>query len=382
MMSPIARAQPVGDRAVRRVGFDGRALASPAAGMRRYARELFGALAEGDPTFRIVAVGGEAEVALPAGIERAAGGVSLPTNAGWMLMGLPRAARRARVDLFHAPSYTAPVAGPRPLVVTIHDVSYERHPEWYPYKRDPIRRAFYRRSATSADRIITDSEFSRTEIVQAYDLPPDSITVVPLAAGRVFQPGPPLPLPAGWPTQYVLHVGDLHERRNLPMVARAVAAVRAHDRARRDLTLVLMGADYGGGQALRALLASGPGEAPPILQAGITSEETLLAAYRSATALVYPSRYEGFGLPLLESMACGTPVIAARTSSIPEVTGDAAVLLHPDDEAGWAEAIQRMLGDEQFRASRRAAGLARASTFSWIRTARETAAVYRSLLDS
>ena len=142
MMSPIARAQPIGDRDVRRVGFDGRALGSPAAGMRRYARELFGALAEVEPTFRIVAVGGEAEVALPAGVERAAGGVTLPTNAGWMLMGLPRAARRARVDLFHAPSYTAPVAGPRPLVVTIHDVSYERHPEWYPYKRDPIRRAF------------------------------------------------------------------------------------------------------------------------------------------------------------------------------------------------------------------------------------------------
>ena len=105
--------------------------------MRRYAHELFGALAVLDPSLSIVAVGAPAGVAMPTGIEVGSAASSLPTNFGWMLTGLPRAARRAQLDLFHAPSYTAPVGGPRPLVLTIHDISYERNPEWYPYKRDP-----------------------------------------------------------------------------------------------------------------------------------------------------------------------------------------------------------------------------------------------------
>jgi glycosyltransferase involved in cell wall biosynthesis len=364
---------------VLRIGFDGRALASPAAGMRRYAWELFGALASLDPLLSVVAVGAPAGVAVPSGIERAPGARALPTNLGWMLTGLPRAARRARLDVFHAPSYTAPVAGPRPLVLTIHDVSYERNPEWYPYKRDPLRRAFYRHSARSADRVITDSHFSKREIVDVYSLRPDAIHVVPLAAAVAFGAGPPLPLPAAWPQHYVLHVGDLHARRNLPMLARAVAAVRSRNPAWATLGLVLAGADRGTGADLHAL-GERSGGAPLLTFAGVTPEPLLLALYRSATMLAYPSRYEGFGLPLLEAMACGTPVIAARTSSIPEVVGDAAVLLDPDDEAAWIGAIERVLDDAPHRAGLRDAGLSRAREFSWRRTADETARVYRELL--
>ena len=186
-----------------------------------------------------------------------------------MLTGLPRAARRARLDLFHAPSYTAPVGGPRPLVLTIHDVSYERNPEWYPYKRDPLRRAFYRYSARSADRVITDSEFSKREIVDVYALRPDSIDVVPLAAAPAFCAGPPLPLPAGWPTHYVLHVGDLHARRNLPMLARAVAAVRSRKPAWGALGLVLAGVDRGTGADLQRLSERSGGSAPLVTFAGV-----------------------------------------------------------------------------------------------------------------
>lgn len=362
-----------------RIGFDGRALTSPAAGMRRYAWELFGALASVEPALQIASVGASADATLPPNVERVPAGVSLPTNFGWMLTGLPRAARRGRVDLFHAPSYTAPIGGPRPLVLTIHDVSYERHPEWYPYRQDPLRRAFYRHSAKSADSIVTDSAFSRAEIAAAYDLDPASIHVVPLASGPEFLPGPALPLPPGVPPRYLLHVGDVHVRRNLPMIARCVLLLRARDAAYRDLTLVLTGADYGGGEALREMNCTAC-ESPPIVFLGLVPSQTLVALYRSAAALVYPSRYEGFGLPLLEAMACGTPVIAARSSSIPEVAGDAAVLLDPDDEAAWRSTIQRVVDDPAFSASLRASGLARAAEFSWARTARETAAVYRGLL--
>jgi glycosyltransferase involved in cell wall biosynthesis len=298
-----------------------------------------------------------------------------------MLTGLPRAARRARLDVFHAPSYTAPIAGPRPLVLTIHDISYERNPEWYPYKRDPLRRAFYRHSARTADRVITDSEFSKREIVEAYSLRPDSIRVVPLAAARTFSPGPLLPLPSLWPQQFMLHVGDLHARRNLPMVARAVAAVRSRRPSWANLGLVMAGVDRGMGTELEALSDGSPGSTPLITFAGVTTEAQLLALYRAAMALVYPSRYEGFGLPLLEAMACGTPVIAARTSSIPEVVGDAGVLLDPDDEAGWIAAIERVLDDRLHRGRLRDQGLSRAGEFSWQRTAEETARVYRDVVD-
>ena len=364
-----------------RIGFDGRALASPAAGMRRYTYELFGALARIDPTLDLVAVGPPSQAAIPKGVERVNPASSLPTNLGWMLTGLPITARRARVDIFHAPAYTIPLAV-RPVVVTIHDVSYARHPEWYPYKRDPLRRAFYRRSALAADRIVTDSAFSKAEIVAAYGVDPRTIDVVPLAASGAFAPGPPLPLPAACPPRFLLHVGDLHARRNLEMVARALQHVRARNRLAANVGLILAGVDRGAAAALDALAVRAGGPTPLVTFTGPLDEPTLLALYRAAAAFVYPSRYEGFGLPLLEAMGCGVPVIAAATSSIPEVTGGGAVLLDPDDEPAWADAIERLFEDRGHAAALRARGLARAAEYSWDRTARETAAVYRKMLGS
>jgi len=362
---------------VLRIGFDGRALASPAGGVRRYTRELFGALAGLGGDRRIVAIGAPADVALPGGVEAAPAAPSLPSNAGWMLTGLPIAAGRARLDLFHAPAYTVPVVSPRPLVVTIHDVSYERHPEWYPYRRDPVRRAFYRWCARAADRVITDSAFSRGEISAAYDIPPERIDVVALAASPAFTPGPALPLPPSVPRRYLLHVGDLHKRRNLDVVVRAMARLRSTDPHSGDVGVVLAGVDR---QEAHDALSDSAMTAAGVVALGAADEPTLQALYRSAAALVYPSRYEGFGLPLIEAMACGLPVIASRASCIPEVTGDAAVLLDPDDVEGWTAALAQMLGDARFAAARGEAGVRRAATFSWRRTAEQTAAVYERLL--
>src|SRR4029453_14007587 len=162
-----------------RVGFDGHAFSSPAAGIRRYSTELVGALTSLGEALEIVALGGGAG-RTPPGIEWVPESAPPPSNAGWTLIGLPRTAARGRVQVLHAPSYTAPFWAGVPVVLTIHDVSYELHPEWYPYRRDRLRRYFYRRSPKTAARVLTVAAFSASEISRAYGIPLECITVTPL----------------------------------------------------------------------------------------------------------------------------------------------------------------------------------------------------------
>ena len=365
-----------------RIGIDGRAFVSPAAGIRRYVDGLTRALlALGEP-LDVIALGGPDRGTLPPGTGRVPESRHPPTNLGWTVMGLPGAARRAAVDVIHAPAYTAPLWAGVPVVLTIHDVSYERHPEWYPYRRDWLRRSFYRRSATAAAHILTDSRFSAVEIAAAYSIPPERVTVVPLGVAVGFAPRDPddAGVSADVVPPYLLHVGDLHERRNLPMLVDAVLAARRHAGVPAALSLVLTGADRGTGGVLSGMAAAaGAPEAVTLL--GAVSEERLRALYVHATALVYPSLYEGFGLPVLEAMATGTPVIASNAASIPEVLGDAGILLDPRDRPGWTRAITDLVNDDQTRARLRAAGLRRAADFTWERTARLTLDVYRQVVD-
>jgi glycosyltransferase involved in cell wall biosynthesis len=369
---------------VLRVGIDGHAYTSPAAGVRRYVSELTRALTR---------YAGELEL-----IPIAADGPSAPTNFGRHLTALPLAIGAAGVDLFHAPAYTAPLWGSTPTVLSVHDVSYARHPEWYPYRRDPLRRWFYRRSARRAALIVTISEFSKREIVAAYDIPPDRIVVTPLGVSEIFRPASParaaIAAGAGAEPPFLLHVGDLHARRNLGIVVRALARLRtpsgspearwAHNpnvagsnpAPATAARLVLVGVDRGLAEPLLGEAATlGVREAVDIR--GRVSDEELVALYQRCAALVYPSRYEGFGFPLVEAMACGAPVIASNASAIPEVAGDAAVLLDPDDEPGFATAIARVLSDPAFAADLRARGLARAARFTWADTAARTLHAYR-----
>jgi glycosyltransferase involved in cell wall biosynthesis len=364
-----------------RVGIDGRSFTSPAAGVRRYVSSLVPALQAVDPRLELIALGGERD-AVPAGLAHVEEPWHPPTNLGWSTVGLPRAAARAQVDVIHAPAYTAPLWSSAPVVLTIHDVSYERHPEWYPYQRDVVRRLFYRGSARAAAHVLTDSEFSATEIAAAYQIPRERITVAPLGVSEHFAPvdrpsDAPLThgLPAGITSPFLLHVGDLHERRNLPAVVHAMFEAQRRP-GMPPLSLVLAGVDRGIGDRLRAYAREA--DAPEaVICLGPVTDVQLLTLYRAAAALVYPSRYEGFGLPVVEAMACGTPVLASRAASIPEVLGDAGVLLDPDDEPGWADAITRVIGDEWERGRMRTAGLNRAKAFTWARTASITLDVYR-----
>lgn len=371
-----------GSSSVLRIGFDGRALASPAGGIRRYTAELFGAIGGLDAGIDLLAIGVPRDTAPPRGVSSAPRSFHVPTNLGWTTTGLALAARRSRLDLYHAPAYTAPPWGVRPLVVTIHDVSYARHPEWYPYRRDFLRRAFYRLSALAADLVITDSEFSRREIRAAYGLDDDRIATVPLGVGAPFGPARPdamTSVPVGTGRPYVLHVGDLHRRRNLSVGLAAVLTLRARRAELRSLQFVLVGVDHGvGGELREAAAEAGQPDALSFIEA--PTDEALAALYRAAGALVYPSRYEGFGLPLLEAMACGIPVVAARAGAIPEVVDSAGLLLEPDDVGGFAEALEGVLLDQDLAARYRAASLRRAAQFTWQKTADGTVSAYRRCL--
>jgi len=362
-----------------RVGLDGRSFSSPAGGVRRYVTELTTALVAVDPEIQLLAIGGSPGDALPAGVTGVPMGRSLPSNFGWSIDGLPRAIRRTGLDVFHAPAYTAPLWGAHPLAVTIHDVSYARHPEWYPYRIDPVRRWFYRRSAQAADLVITDSEFSRREIEAAYGIPPERIRVIPLGVGAPFTPmADRRGAQESHRSPTMLHVGDLHARRNLRILVDVLAMLRSRQDALRDTSLVLAGADRGAGaDILEHAKALGVANGIRFLPAA--DDRAVVALMHQADVFVYPSLYEGFGLPPLEAMACGTPVVASKASSIPEVVGDAGLLVAPDDVRGWYDAAVSVLTSEPHAVALRRSGLARAASFTWQRTARQTRDVYREV---
>jgi glycosyltransferase involved in cell wall biosynthesis len=361
-----------------RIGFDGRSLTSPAFGVRRYAGELLDGLARVSPSDTIIVFGGSADAVQRHAVQSRSIRQIFPTNLGWSLVDLPRAIRSEGLDVFHAPAYTAPLHGSRPLALTIHDVSYERHPEWYPYRRDAIRRWFYRQSARAADVIITDSDFSRGEIVAAYSLDPAHIRVVPLGVGGPFlasaQPQPP----TDTKRPYVLHVGDLHARRNLRTLVRALARLSSVSAGIMPPLLVLAGTDRGERVNIEA---EGRRANIQIQFAGPVEDNALVSLYSGAAAFVYPSRYEGFGLPLLEAMACGAPVIGARAGAIPEVVGDAGILVDPDDELEMATSIGRLMKDTELSGRLRSAGRKRAMDYTWERTARQTTEAYEEAIE-
>jgi len=365
-----------------RIGFDGRALSSPAAGVRRYASELFRAVSA-DPDVDVVAIGPRPTAMIPTGVSSAPARSLAPTNLGWTLLSLPLAARRAGVELYHAPAYTAPQCGVRPIVLTIHDCSYARRPEWYPYRRDVLRRRFYRRSAEAADAIITDSEFSRREITAAYQLDAERITVIPLGVGAPFSsPSARSDSSSRRDAEadpYVLHVGDLHPRRDVMTALQAVLAVRQRCADLGSLRLLLVGVDRGSGARLDAAAAdAGQPEALKIVSG--LDDDALAELYKGAQVFVYPSVYEGFGLPLLEAMACGAPVVAARASTSPEVVGDAGLLVAPGDADAMAEAIEAVLTAPDLANRLRDVARRRAGQFTWARTAERTIQLYRRCL--
>jgi glycosyltransferase involved in cell wall biosynthesis len=298
---------------------------------------------------------------------------------GWLRLALPLHLLRDRVRLVHLPSTILPPVLPCPAVVTVHDLAWLHHPETY----DPADLQMQKLAARSARRawhVIASSQATARDL-RGLGLHPERVTVVHLGVSPSFRPdGPPL-APEAFPGAerlaggYLLYNGGLGPRKNLRRLLLAYGQLPA---AMSAPPLVLCGKMTRYGEALAAE-ARATGLADQVLFPGYLPDELLPSLYRSAILLVYPSLYEGFGLPILEAMACGTPVITSDTSSMPEVAGDAALLVDPGSVDAIASALRQVLLDMGLRQSLCQRGLARSRQFTWERTARETAAVYRQM---
>ena len=289
-----------------------------------------------------------------------------------------------RADLLHC-QYLAPPCTPCPCIVSLHDVLHETHPEYYPGGMRLLMRRLYPRTSRRAALVLTCSEYSRREIIRLYGLAEDKVMAISLAAGEEFRPAGTeaereearaVAARYGVRGKYVLFVGRVEPRKNIPGLVRAFRALIAAGHT--ELTLVVAGMVD---PLFAPRLAGDLGRADPrIALIGRVAPEDLPHLYRGAALFAFPSFAEGFGLPPLEAMACGVPVVCSDTTSLPEVAGEAGLLVAPGDTPALAQAMKRLLTDEALRARCIAQGLARSRQFSWERTAQATLAAYHQVL--
>ena len=295
------------------------------------------------------------------------------------------------IDVFHASDWAHPPSRRCPIVTTIHDVGALRHPAWYAPDIAELHRRKNRAAIERADQIVAISEFTRAEVLDLFpEADPARIAVVHNGVSPDFKPMDPDEARArtaslDLASPYLLYVGTRERRKNLPALIEAFALVAEQE---PDVTLAIVGmrpalearrvhgAEYWHGDEIEDRIRSlALGDRVRIL--GQVSPEELLALYNAAEALVFPTLYEGFGLPALEAMACGLPVVASSGTAVEEVLGGSGRLANPLEPGDFAAAVLQVLRSVELRASMRTRGLERASGLGWDRAARETLAVYR-----
>ena len=304
------------------------------------------------------------------------------TRIGWEQAISPFVLGRDRPAILHCPVNVMPLTALCPTVLTIHDLGFMRFPERYKPAKRRYLQAMTSLSARRAAHIITPAESGRQEVIELLKVRPDRVTAVPEGVALQFRRLPETEVTT-WrethdvPERFVLYVGTLEPRKNLPLLIRAFARWRREEPQEAEgVKLVLGGAKGWLYEEIFRLVEELDLTAVTRFQ-GYISENELPLWYNSAGCFVYPSVYEGFGLPPLEAMACGCPVVTSNTSSLPEVVGEAGWQVGPTDETALTEAISRLLTDRTERDRRRTAGLAQAARFSWQAAARHTLEIYK-----
>jgi glycosyltransferase involved in cell wall biosynthesis len=291
----------------------------------------------------------------------------------------PWAVRQAGVDLVHAMAFVGPLLSSRPAIITIHDLSFLYYPQGFQRWNRFYLRLFTRWSVRRAQRVIAVSGSTKLDVVQAYGFPASGVDVVYHGVDAAFRPLPAAQVAAfrqkqGLPERFLLFVGTLEPRKN---VARLIEAYARLPAGRPPLMLV-GGKGWLYDEVLARVEALGLGDDVHLV--GYVPAGDLPLWYNAAQIFVYPSLYEGFGLPPLEAMACGTPVVTSCTSSLPEVVGQAARLVDPTDIEALAAAIEDLLQDRTQREQLQAAGLKQAQQFTWAEAAQGTVSSYRLAL--
>lgn len=350
------------------VTLDGRMLRHDRAGIGRYIwrlQEALGALLQPNIDLELLV---DRRDRLPGRPALRARRVFVPARNRLERALLPRALRRA--DLVHFPDHGIPPGANRPAVVTVHDISFLTHPETH----SAASRRHYAAAIQSLGRakaVIVPSRHMRSALVERGLATATRVTIVPYASGL---PAPPDACARQvWPAPFALMVGTVQPRKNIGLAARAFAASRF---ARHGTLMVAGSLGYRGSDIIRTVRAQ-PGTGS-VRFLGRVSDASLARLLAQAEFVLMPSQDEGFGLPAVEAMMVGTPVIATRVGTVPEVVGGDALLINPDDAEGLTAAIDRLADDAELRATLGAGGRARAGTFSWERTARGTLAVYQA----
>lgn len=301
----------------------------------------------------------------------------------WNSYCIPRELFLNKVDLFFSPSYTLPFVLNTISAVNIYDISFEKFPE----ASTPQRRLYVKRAATKADAVITGSEYSRREILNCYKLPEDKVHRIYLAADEKFRPMNDetkireIKNRFKIKNRFIFYCGAIYKRRNLPNLIKAfrnlpVDILKEYqflmlgEVSRSSLDMDLCGLIE------TANLQIGEGR---LLHIDYVDEEDLVWLYNAAELFIYPSLYEGFGLPVLEAMACGTPVVTSDRAAIPEVVGDAAVKVDPDNVELMREAVLKVINDGELRERLANEGPKRARMFSWSKCASETLELFYKL---
>lgn len=293
--------------------------------------------------------------------------------------------RKNPVDVLHV-QFTAPPFAPCPVVVSIHDLSFEHLPETFKRRSWAQLRLTVRRSARKATHILALSEHARADIVATYGISPDRVTAIPLAAADRFQPVVDerelqrVRHTYGIAGDYILTVGSIQPRKNLGRLIAAYARLRTDAKVGPPHLVIVGRQAWLVGETLRAIRDSGFSDS--IILTGYVPDDDLPALYSGARCFVYPSFFEGFGLPPLEAMRCGVPVVAGNRTSLVEVVGDAGVLVDPLNPEAIATGLSQVLSDEDLRQELGARGLERSGLFNWRETAKRTLEVYERAADN